>query len=601
MVQDEVHATSGSTHNRTTSSSPQKQSPIMRMVIYVVLIGLLVGAGFYVAGLMKKDDTKVKKEGVVPVTVATAKTQVIPIEIRSIGNVLPYSMVNVVPQVSGQLAKVNFTQGQYVKKGDLLFQIDPSPYQAAVDQAKGNVDKDAALVDQAKANMDKDNAAVGQLRANKAKDEAQLKFANAEMGRYLTLQKEGVVSKEQKDQIDTNGSAASSTIDADQKAIENALAVVNADKAAIATARGTLEADTAAYKNAKIQLSWCQIHSPIDGRTSSLTIYQGNVVTANAATTPLVTIAQVKPIYINFTVPEQYLDEVRRNMAAHSLNVDVLVEGVRKNAVLGNVSFLESTVNTQTGTVVMRAEFENSDLRLFPGQFVDTIVTMPPEGNTVVVPVTALQTTQQGTAVYTVQPDNTVKFCPVEVERTQRDLAAIGKGINAGDVVVTDGQLQLVPGAKIKIAKDATVADTRLNSIKGMHDTTSASSTAAMNTVSSQKGSKDSSAGANLPGMDQSNNNDDGGPTSDVGRAAAKGGSVNGPGYSSTPIAPDGSNAFAGKHATSSAADKPLQSTGSEVNQNDFKNSPEARSRATRDRVDAGPGTYKFKGNAQGQ
>jgi multidrug efflux system membrane fusion protein len=600
MVQDEAHAASGATHNRSTMPSPQKQSPIMRTVIYLVLVGLLVGGGFYVASLLKKDDAKVKKEGVVPVTVATAKSQVIPIEIRSIGNVLPYSMINVVPQVSGQLAKVNFTQGQFVKKSDLLFQIDPSPYQAAVNQAQGNVDKDAALVEQAQANMARDNAAVGQLRANKARDEAQLKFANAEMGRYLTLQKEGVVSKEQKDQIDTNGTAASATIDADQKAIENALAVVRADKAAIETARGTLEADKAARDNAKIQLSWCQIRSPIDGRTSSLAVYQGNVVTANAATTPLVTIAQVKPIYINFTVPEQYLDEVRRNMAAHTLNVDVLVEGIRKNAVLGAVSFLESTVNTQTGTVVMRASFENTDLRLFPGQFVDVIVTMPPEGQTVVVPVTALQTTQQGTAVYTVGQDGTVTFCPVEVERTQKDLAAIGKGIKAGDVVVTDGQLQLVPGAKIKVIKDATVADTRLNSIRGMHDPTSASSTAARNTVSSQKGNKDSANGANLPGNDNSNNDDQNGPVSDVGRAAANGGSVNGSGYSSKQIAPDGANSFAGHHAAA-PADKPLQSTATDLNSNDFKNSADARAKATKDRIDAGPGTYKLKGNAQGQ
>jgi len=601
MVQDEAHAASGATHttnNKPTMPSQTKQSPIMRMVIYILLVGLLVGAGFYVTSLLKKDEAKVKKEGVVPVTVATAKSQVIPIEIRSIGNVLPYSLINVIPQVSGQLAKVNFTQGQYVKKGDLLFQIDPSPYQAAVNQSTGTVDKDTALVEQARANMARDNAGVGQLRANKARDEAQLKFANAEMGRYVTLQKEGVVSNEQKDQIDTNGSAASATIDADQKAIENALAVVRADKAAIETAQGTLEADKAARDNAKIQLSWCQIRSPIDGRTSSLAVYQGNVVTANS-NIPLVTIAQVKPIYINFTVPEQYLDEVRRNMAAHTLNVDVLVEGIRKNTVLGAVSFLESTVNTQTGTVVMRASFENTDLRLFPGQFVDVIVTMPPEGQTVVVPVTALQTTQQGTAVYTVGPDNTVTFSPVEVERTQKDLAAIGKGIKAGDVVVTDGQLQLVPGAKIKVIKDATVADTRLNSIKGMHDPTGASSTAALNTVSSHKGSKNSASGANLPGMDNTDS-DQNGPVSDVGRAAVSGGSVNGKGYSAPPIAPDGSNSFAGHHAAT-PPDKPLQSTASEPNPNDFKNNPDVRTRASRDRVDAGPNTYKIKGNAQGQ
>ncbi len=464
MLNDEVDALKrANPENPNRITNPPAQKPVSekpqhsltkRIILLVILVALLIGIPWLFRDSFNNSDRKVKKDAAAPITVTTAVQGVIPIEIRSIGNVLPYSVINVVPQVGGQLSKVTFTQGQYVKTGDLLFEIDPSPYKAALDQAEGNVAKDKAQIEQAQANLARDKAQVGQLRANKAKDEAQLKYATTEMGRYVTLQQEGAVSTEQRDQMDTNQYSAKATIDADEKAIENAQATVNADKAAIDTAKGTLEADTAAAQNARIQLSWCTIRSAIDGRTSSLNVYQGNVVTANAST-PLVTIDQVKPIYVTFTVPEQYLDEVRKNLAHHTLMVQVQVEGVKKNAVEGAVSFLENTVNTQTGTVVLRAAFANTDLRLFPGQFVDVIVTMPPDGNTVVIPVTALQTTQQGTAVYILKPDNTVSFSPVEVERTSHDQAAIASGVAAGDIVVTDGQLQLVPGAKVNVVQKA--------------------------------------------------------------------------------------------------------------------------------------------------
>ncbi|HEY9714785.1 MAG TPA: biotin/lipoyl-binding protein, partial [Chroococcales cyanobacterium] len=344
----------------STTVGTRNRSSLQKWIVLLVVVVICAAGGYFLMnGLKKKDDTDKKaskQDRVVPVTVATARTDAVPIEIHSIGNVLPYSTVNVIPQASGQLTKVCFTQGQYVKKGQLLFQIDPRPYQAALDQALGNCARDEAQIQQAQANKSRDIANVGQLQANKQRDMAQAKYADVEVGRYATLVQQGAVSHEQSDQVNTNLATAQATIDADQKAIENAQAVVNADNAAIETAKGTLKADQAAAQNARIQLGWTQIRSPIDGRTSSLNVYQGNIVTANS-NQPLVSIAQVQPIYVNFTVPEQNLDVVRSNLASGKLEVDALIEGVKADAVKGNVSFLESTVNTTTGTIVMRAAF----------------------------------------------------------------------------------------------------------------------------------------------------------------------------------------------------------------------------------------------------
>jgi multidrug efflux system membrane fusion protein len=228
---------------------------------------------------------------------------------------------------------------------------------------------------------------------------------------------------------------------------------VDSDKAQVETAKATLQADRAAEQNVQIQLGWTEIRSPIDGRTSSLNVYEGNVVAANNVT-PLVSIAQVQPIYISFTVPEAYLDNLRHSLAAGTLQVEAMVEGIKKNSVKGAVSFLENTVNTTSGTIVLRATFANTDNRLYPGQFVDVIVNMPAEGKSVVIPAAAIQPSQQGNSVYIVDKNNKVRLVPVELARTHGDMAAIGQGISPGDVVVTDGQLQLMPGATIRVVDE---------------------------------------------------------------------------------------------------------------------------------------------------
>ena len=433
----------------------QGQSPNMLRFVFLLLLAGAILAGFwYFSGSVKKPAAGPPKERDVPVTVATAVKASVPVEIRSIGNVLPFSVVNIVPQVSGQLRTVHFKQGAHVNKGDLLFQIDPSPYEAALAQAEGNVAKDLANVQQAEATLARDHAQVGQIKANMERDKAQSELAARQNNRYKLLLSQGAVSHEQTDQMATNMAMANATIEADLKQIENAKSLLDADRAAIKTAKGQMQADQAAMRTAQIQLGWTTIRSPIDGKTGSLNVYEGNVVTAQS-NQPLVTIAQVKPIYVTFTIPEQHLDKLRHAMRAKTLKLQADIEGVKENGVTGQVSFLENTVNTTTGTVTMRAAFDNEDHRLFPGQFVDVTVSIPAEKDSVVIPSTALQTTQQGTAVYVVKPDKTVKLVPVELERNTGDNAAIGKGLNPGDIVVTDGQLALTAGSKVKIVKGA--------------------------------------------------------------------------------------------------------------------------------------------------
>ncbi|CAN5482701.1 N/A [soil metagenome] len=421
------------------------------------------GAGKDKDGKLGKDGQngpggKGGKDKVVPVLVATSTEQSLPIELRSIGNVAPFSVVNITPQVGGQLLKVHFTQGEFVKKGQLLFQIDPRSYQASLAQALGNVARDKAQVEAAQANLARDQTMIGQAYANLRKDRAQAQYNDVQMTRYAELVREGAVSKEQSDQIATNAAQAEATIDADQKMVENAKAVTRGDRAAIETARGTLGADQGLADQAKLQLSWTKIYSPLDGRTGSLNVYEGNVV-APTSTQPLVTIAQVNPIYVNVTVPEQYLNDLRRSQADGTLKIQALVEGRHAEAVKGKISFMENTVNTNTGTILLRASFENIGQKLFPGQFVDVIISMPPSGKSVVVPSRAIQTTQQGSSVYVLKPDNTVDLIKVKLGQSSGDFVAVQHGLSVGQTVVVDGQLQLSPGSKVKVQRDTQAAD----------------------------------------------------------------------------------------------------------------------------------------------
>ena len=378
-----------------------------------------------------------------------------PLEIRNIGNVESFSVVNVIAQVGGQLTGVHFTQGQYVKKGELLFEIDSRPYEAQLDQAEANVARDKSQIGSAQANLNKDMAMSRQAQATLNKDSASQNYADIEVKRYLTLAKEGAVSHEQSDQMKTNSETASATVASDQAGLENSQAVIDSDKAAVLTARANLKADQAAADNLRIQLGFTKIVSPVNGVTGALNVNQGNVVRAND-TTPLITINQIQPIYVTLSVPEVNLPAVRDSISEGSIKVSARVGGDKKDTVSGGtLSFIDNTVDKTTGTIRLRATFPNDNKLLWPGEFTDVVVTLPGATPKIVVPTSAIVNDQQGQSVFIVRADNTVDLIPVQVARTYGDNSILNDGLKEGDVVVVDGQLKLLPGSSIRISQNS--------------------------------------------------------------------------------------------------------------------------------------------------
>jgi len=360
----------------------------------------------------------------VPVAVSTVIQKTVPIEVRAIGNVEAYSTVSVKALVSGELIKVYFKEGQEVRKGDLLFQIDPRPFEAELRRAEGNLAKDTAQAKQAEANL--------------ARDMAQAKNAEMQARRYADLFKEGVVAREIFDQIRTNSDALDATIQADKASLEYSSAAIRSDKAAI--------------ENAKLQLGYCTIRSPMDGRTGNLIVHQGNIVKANDSP-PLVIINQIQPMYATFSVPEQYLSEIKKHMAAGKLEVAAIPPKEETNAVQGVLTFIDNTVDSTTGTIRLKGTFANREKHLWPGQFVNVVLTLSTQPNTVVVPSRAVQTGQTGQYVFVVKPDLTVESRPVVIGTSLSSEMVIERGLKPGETVVSDGQLRLTPGAKVEVKK----------------------------------------------------------------------------------------------------------------------------------------------------
>ena len=359
----------------------------------------------------------------VPVSVATVALETVPLQITVIGTGESYSTVSVRSQVNGELMKVHFTQGQFVKKGDLLFTIDPRTFQSDLDQATANQSKAEAQQRQAEANL--------------ARDEAQARTAEAQTQRYASLVEKGVVSKDQYDQIRTNADALAEG--------------VKADRAAIATARESVSAAKAAAHAASLQLGYTTIRSPIDGRTGSLVVNQGNIVKAND-TVPLIVINQVNPIYVSFSVPEAQLGNVKRYLAEGVLRVSAAPPENGGPAENGQLSFIDNAVDSATGTVKLRATFANKEQHLWPGMFVNVVLTLTEQSNCVTVPVSAVQTGQNGQYVFVVKADQSVESRTVAVARTAGEKAILASGLNPGETVVTDGQLRLRPGSRIRVA-----------------------------------------------------------------------------------------------------------------------------------------------------
>jgi membrane fusion protein, multidrug efflux system len=355
----------------------------------------------------------------VPVSVEPAVQESVPIEVRAVGNVEPYSSVQVKAQVGGPLLSVRFTEGANVNKGDLLFEIDPRPFREALRQAEAAVVKNQAQLRVAEANL--------------ARSRAQLKNAQAEAARFEQLSKEGISTRMQEDQVRTAAEVAEQTLKSDEASIEGI--------------RASLESDQSAVEEAKLNLSYCEIRSPLSGRAGNLLLHPGNLVKANDEN-PLVVINQIAPIFVTFGVPERYLGEIARQHARRKLDVQVATDKEGSESVRGTLAVINNTVDANTGTIRLKAVFDNRQSRLWPGQFVNAVLTVDTQMATVIAS-EAVQAGQQGSFVYVVKPDQTVELRPVVVGQTVANKVIVQQGVTAGESIVIDGQSRLFPGAKI--------------------------------------------------------------------------------------------------------------------------------------------------------
>jgi multidrug efflux system membrane fusion protein len=385
---------------------------------------------------------------VVPVSIATAEKKGVPMQVDAVGTVQAYSMVGVKSQVAGQIMRVHFREGQDVKRGELLFTIDPRPMEAAVKQSEANVAKDVAQLRQTEASLAQRRAEVTHAEATLARDLAHLENAKVQEERYRQLAEKELIAREQYDQVRTNFSALQATVTADRAAVDNARASARAAEALVENARAAIKANEAMVESARLQLAYTTIRSPMDGRTGNLLGQVGNIVKGNDDG-PLVTIAQIRPIYVSFAVPETYLTAIKTYRAQGPLAVQASIDGGQRR-VTGTVTFMNNTVDPGTGTIQLKATFPNADSALWPGQFVDVALTLTTE-QAVVIPTHAVQAGQQGQTVFVVKPDLTVEPRVVKTGRRLAREIIIEQGVVPGERVVTDGQVRLVPGTRVEI------------------------------------------------------------------------------------------------------------------------------------------------------
>ena len=329
----------------------------------------------------------------VPVMVAVAAQKNVPLQIRAIGNVQPISTVGLHALVSGELTRVWFREGDDVARGQMLFTVDPRPYEAALAQAQANL----------------------------ARDEAQLRNARSEAARYAELVKKDFVTKED---------------------YETRISTADAMNATVA-------ADRAAVDSAKLQLSYCAIRSPLSGRTGGLMVHAGNIVHPTDSN-PMVTINQVTPVYVQFAVPEGQLQEIRAR-GGKGLPVSAMPQNGGAQIDSGRLTFIDNAVDTATGTIDLKATFSNQSRALWPGQYVTVAMTLADRPNAVVVPSQAVQTGQRGQYVYVVKQDRSVEMRPVKVAESIDQQSIIASGVRPGETVVTDGQIRLTPKSHVEV------------------------------------------------------------------------------------------------------------------------------------------------------
>jgi multidrug efflux system membrane fusion protein len=337
----------------------------------------------------------------IPVTAGVARAQDVPVYAQGLGTVQAINTVNVKTRVDGQIIRAFFTQGQEVKQSDPLFLIDPRPFQAALDQAK----------------------------ANAAKDSAQLQGAQRDLVRFGKLVPSGFQTRQSYED----------------------------EEATVGQLQGAVQADKAAIETAQLNLGFTMIRAPFAGRTGALLVDPGNYVQA-AAATPLVSIIQMKPIYVSFTLPATNLDAIRQNDASHALEVDAYDAAGTTLLAKGTLSFTDNHVNTSTGTIALKGTFANTDERLWPGEFVNARLILSVRHNAITVPAETVMAGPNGDYVYVIGPNDTVQRRDVQLANRQDGLAVIAKGLSAGEKVVVAGQYRLANNVKVKIETGAAAA-----------------------------------------------------------------------------------------------------------------------------------------------
>jgi membrane fusion protein, multidrug efflux system len=343
----------------------------------------------------------------VPVAVGTVIRKAMPIEISVIGAAEPFSSVAIRAQTTGQLTSVNFTEGDDVMAGQVLFTLDRRPLEAALQQAQANLERDMAQAANA---------------AQQAK-------------RYDELAQRGIATREQ---VDTS-------------------------RTTVTALNATVEADKAAVENAKVQLQYATITAPISGRTGALMVHEGNLVRANDQTA-LVVINQVAPVSVTFAIPEARLPELKKYMAGGALRVTANPPNDDTPPAVGRITFVDNAVDQTTGTIKVKGTFPNTDRRLWPGQYVNVVVTLTTDPEAVVVPSVAVQAGQQGPYVFVVNAEQKVDMRPVTVKRTSATETVIESGLKPGEIVVTDGHLRLLPGSSITVKGQGGSADPKVTS-----------------------------------------------------------------------------------------------------------------------------------------
>ena len=391
-----------------------------KSLLTMIVVFLVVAA----AGCQKKEPLEIQRPPA-PVSVVTASTQDVPVYLDAIGKTVAREVVSIEPQVSGRVIKIHFTDGADVKKGDLLFTIDPRPFEVNLQQARANLARSTALKRQAEANL--------------AKDTAQASTGEIERRRYEQLVEQGVVSRQQYDQVRTNSEALNAT--------------VSADVASVRSAEQAMKVDEAAIASAQVQLSYSYIRSPIDGRAGETLVDVGNVVTpGNGQNSSMLVIQRIDPIYADFTIPQNDLSAVQRNMAQGTLRAEVRLPDDPNNPVAGELTFLDNAVQDTTGTVNLRATMSNKDRKFWPGRFVNIRLVLSTIHSAVLIPASAPQMSAKGQFVYVVSDDLTAELRPVITGQRQGEQVVISQGVKSGERVVVQGQIAVIPGSKVSVA-----------------------------------------------------------------------------------------------------------------------------------------------------